>query len=152
MIIITYYQIIYCISDPLQNLYNPLPQTIYNNITPSTHSTNSSPLYNKTNRYNSVASDRDSSYSSTQLHNNQSSSYGYSSVAGSICGGVSGTQYSEVAGDVLYHEIPKNVYSDVTNDDILKPHRPAPTKPGLMQPLSMQQIQRKIQQGTVRYF
>ncbi|CAH1980281.1 unnamed protein product [Acanthoscelides obtectus] len=59
--------------------------------------------------------------------------------------------YSEVAesiyGDSLYQEIPDHFYSQVP-DDLLRPHRPAPTKPPAgIQPLSMQQIQRKIQQG-----
>ncbi|KAJ8918631.1 hypothetical protein NQ315_013137, partial [Exocentrus adspersus] len=53
-------------------------------------------------------------------------------------------RYDEV-NERLYHEIPDNIYSQVP-DETLKPHRPAPTKPSL-QPLSMQQIQRKIQQG-----
>lgn len=50
--------------------------------------------------------------------------------------------------DELYHEISENFYSQVP-EETLKPHRPAPTKPGdlMGQPLSMQQIQRKIQQG-----
>lgn len=58
-------------------------------------------------------------------------------------------QYSETS-EGLYHEIPENLYSQVP-EETLKPHRPAPTKPGslLGQPLSMQQIQRKIQQGQV---
>ncbi|XP_066249305.1 activated Cdc42 kinase Ack isoform X2 [Euwallacea similis] len=57
------------------------------------------------------------------------------------------SHYSEVA-DSLYQEIPENLYSQVP-EETLRPHRPAPTKPGdfLGQPLSMQQIQRKIQQG-----
>lgn len=58
-------------------------------------------------------------------------------------------QYSDVS-DGLYTEIPENVYSQVP-DETLKPHRPAPPSPGIAlgQPLSMQQIQRKIQQGAV---
>ncbi|XP_076251384.1 activated Cdc42 kinase isoform X1 [Rhynchophorus ferrugineus] len=58
--------------------------------------------------------------------------------------------YSTAASyrDDPYHEVPENFYSQVP-EEVLKPHRPAPTKPGDMfsQPLSMQQIQRKIQQG-----
>ncbi|XP_031350271.1 activated CDC42 kinase 1 [Photinus pyralis] len=55
--------------------------------------------------------------------------------------------YNEVAENV-YSEIPDNVYSSVP-DESLKPHRPAPPSPLVVlgQPLSMQQIQRKIQQG-----
>lgn len=72
----------------------------------------------------------------------------YSSQA-AVYGSTNGTQYSEVA-ESLYSEIP-DLYSRVP-DEILKPHRPAPPSPlvhiGL--PQSMQQIQRKIQQGQVR--
>ncbi|CAG9859957.1 unnamed protein product [Phyllotreta striolata] len=117
---------------------NKYRQTIYNNISPSSNA-----LYSKANHYNTVASDRDP-YSSNCLYKNQSTSYGYSSVASSV----SGRQYGEVVDD-LYHEIPENLYSDIAQDDPLKPHRPAPTKPTSMQPLSMQQIQRKIQQGVL---
>lgn len=60
--------------------------------------------------------------------------------------------YSEIS-DSVYHEIPDHLYSQVP-DETLRPHRPAPTKPDnfMGQPLSMQQIQRKIQQGQVRKF
>jgi activated CDC42 kinase 1 len=51
-------------------------------------------------------------------------------------------QYSEVP-DSVYSEIAENSYSQVP-DETLKPHRPAPPSPMV---LSMQQIQRKIQQG-----
>ncbi|XP_072382085.1 activated Cdc42 kinase Ack isoform X1 [Diabrotica undecimpunctata] len=131
-----------------QNLYNHLPQTIHNNITSSSQLTTTNTLY-KTNNYNNSAVVQRDPYSSTNLYNNQSAAYGYSSVAGSISGRPYeevGRHYSDVTGNSLYHEIPDNVYNDVT-DDSLKPHRPAPTKPGNLQPLSMQQIQRKIQQG-----
>ncbi|KAF5269698.1 hypothetical protein FQA39_LY08621 [Lamprigera yunnana] len=55
--------------------------------------------------------------------------------------------YSEVSENV-YTEIPENVYSSVP-EELLKPHRPAPPSPLVVsgQPISMQQIQRKIQQG-----
>ncbi|KAH1003005.1 hypothetical protein HUJ05_010957 [Dendroctonus ponderosae] len=57
-----------------------------------------------------------------------------------------GRLYSD-GGAALYQEIPDNVYSQVPEEE-LRPHRPAPTKPALLgQPISMQQIQRKIQQG-----
>lgn len=60
--------------------------------------------------------------------------------------------YSEISESV-YHEIPDHLYSQVP-DETLRPHRPAPTKPDnfMSQPLSMQQIQRKIQQGQVKKF
>lgn len=58
-------------------------------------------------------------------------------------------QYSEV-GESVYSEIPDHVYSKVPND-LLKPHRPAPPSPLILgQPQSMQQIQRRIQQGQVK--
>lgn len=53
-------------------------------------------------------------------------------------------QYSEVAESV-YSEIAENSYSQVPEES-LKPHRPAPPSPMVQ---SMQQIQRKIQQGQV---
>lgn len=60
-----------------------------------------------------------------------------------------GAVYSDVGG-ACYQEIPENVYSQVPEEE-LRPHRPAPTTPSLLgQPISMQQIQRKIQQGQVR--
>ncbi|XP_025835458.1 activated CDC42 kinase 1 isoform X2 [Agrilus planipennis] len=72
--------------------------------------------------------------------------------SGSTCNSqnaVYGSQrlYSEVAESV-YSEIPENYYS-VVPDGSLLPHRPAPPSPLVIvgQPQSMQQIQRKIQQG-----
>lgn len=60
--------------------------------------------------------------------------------------------YSDVA-ESLYSEIPEHFYSPVA-DDLLRPHRPAPPSPLVLlgQPQSMQQIQRKIQQGQVHFF
>lgn len=62
-------------------------------------------------------------------------------------------QYSEVPTDGVYSEIPDYFYSQVP-DETLKPHRPAPTSPLVVvgQPQSMQQIQRKLQQGQVGLF
>lgn len=62
-------------------------------------------------------------------------------------------QYSEVAQDSLYSEIPEYLYSPVP-DETLRPHRPAPPSPLVLvgQPQSMQQIQRKIQQGQVKFW
>lgn len=80
--------------------------------------------------------------------NSRSSVNSYSSSMTTNGYGIPGRQYSEVS-EGLYHEISDNVYSQVP-EEVLRPHRPAPTKPGL-QPLSMQQIQRKIQQGQVKY-
>ncbi|XP_056635577.1 activated Cdc42 kinase Ack isoform X1 [Diorhabda sublineata] len=151
----SYYDLTPDVAGSVQNIYNPPVQTIYNNFTPSLLS-NSNTLYNNTNSYKSLANINDP-YSASNEYNSQSSRYGYSTVASSICSrqysevgrqhSEIGRQYSEVPQESLYHEIPENVYNDVENDDILKPHRPAPTKPGALQPLSMQQIQRKIQQG-----
>ena len=53
-------------------------------------------------------------------------------------------QYSEVP-DAVYAEIAETPYSQVPQET-LKPHRPAPPSPMVQ---SMQQIQRKIQQGQV---
>ncbi|XP_060529432.1 activated Cdc42 kinase Ack isoform X2 [Cylas formicarius] len=97
-------------------------------------STNSSAsIYN--NLYQSSGS---SCYQTADSYNNtQTTGYGYATT--------NSRQYSEV-GERLYHEIPENLYSQVP-EEALRPHRPAPTTPGQGQPLSMQQIQRKIQQG-----
>ncbi|KAK5644335.1 hypothetical protein RI129_005635 [Pyrocoelia pectoralis] len=85
-------------------------------------------------------------YRSQNVGNNISSIYNTSE---SLYNNVLPNQrlYSDVAENV-YSEIPENVYSSVP-DELLKPHRPAPPSPLVVlgQPLSMQQIQRKIQQG-----
>ncbi|KAJ8932737.1 hypothetical protein NQ314_014434 [Rhamnusium bicolor] len=115
------------------SLYNT--QTIYNDIAQTPIPTNT--LYNSTGTYSNqyTSSNRDSVNSYTS-YSTQKAAYGY--------GTLPERQYSEVAED-LYQEIPDNFYSQVP-DETLRPHRPAPTKPGI-QPLSMQQIQRKLQQG-----
>lgn len=70
----------------------------------------------------------------------------YSPVVYEQCG--STRQYSEVC-ESIYGSVQGNVYCTVP-EDILRPHRPAPPSPLVLgQPQSMQQIQRKIQQGTV---
>lgn len=86
------------------------------------------------------------------MYNAQCETYRSQSVSNnvsSIYNNVPASQrlYNEVAENV-YSEIPENVYSLVP-DESLKPHRPAPPSPMVVlgQPLSMQQIQRKIQQG-----
>lgn len=53
--------------------------------------------------------------------------------------------YSEVP-DSVYSEISDNLYSQLPAE-VMKPHRPAPPSPMVQ---SMQQIQRKIQQGQVK--
>nr|CAH7760487.1 unnamed protein product [Callosobruchus chinensis] len=81
---------------------------------------------------------------------NNCATYDTQSISGYSTVPNSSRLYSEVAesiyGESLYHEIPEHLYSQVP-DEGLRPHRPAPTKPFALQPLSMQQIQRKIQQG-----
>lgn len=79
-----------------------------------------------------------------------SSSFNLYSSQTAVYGSMNGRQYSEVAESV-YSEIPDYFYSRVP-DEILKPHRPAPPSPLVLvgPPQSMQQIQRKIQQGQVR--
>lgn len=113
-------------------------QTIYNNIADTT-SVLTNLVYNNTGVQSSqwLTGNRES-VGSLSSYSTQKAVYGYGTLPSRI--------YSEV-NESLYHEIPENLYSQVP-DETLKPHRPAPTKPGL-QPLSMQQIQRKIQQGQV---
>ncbi|EFA13584.2 hypothetical protein TcasGA2_TC001851 [Tribolium castaneum] len=86
-------------------------------------------LYNNT----SFLGQPSSSLSSFSSCNTQTAVYGsYNSIR----------QYSEVT-DAVYSEIAENSYSQVPEES-LKPHRPAPPSPMVQ---SMQQIQRKIQQG-----
>ncbi|XP_074028397.1 activated Cdc42 kinase isoform X2 [Leptinotarsa decemlineata] len=118
--------------------HNAVSQTICNNTSFVSSLTTTNTFYNNVAAsYNTSngSKNRDSS----NLYSSQLSSYGYGSIPG--------RHYSDLAEDRLYHEIPENHYSHVPSEENLKPHRPAPTKPGGMQPLSMQQIQRKIQQG-----
>lgn len=79
------------------------------------------------------------------------SSFNLYSSQTAVYGSTNGRQYSEVA-ESMYSEIPDYFYSRVP-DEILKPHRPAPPSPLVLlgPPQSMQQIQRKIQQGQVRF-
>lgn len=99
-------------------------------------------------------------YSNQSAFNNTSSTY-YSTSACNHYASQLGTygsynslpayrQYSEVPTESLYTEIPEYFYSQVP-DETLKPHRPAPPSPlvPIGQPQSMQQIQRKLQQGQV---
>ncbi|XP_049823460.1 activated Cdc42 kinase Ack isoform X2 [Aethina tumida] len=75
-------------------------------------------------------------YSNGSTYNTYSSQvgvYGY--------GSTERNDYSEPPDESVYSEISDRLYSQVP-DETLKPHRPAPAHP-----LSMQQIQRKIQQG-----
>lgn len=97
---------------------------------------------------NYVTSNNTSSYDSTYSYNQ--------SVCNSqlgVYGGSEGGRASVIMGDLgegmgVYSEIPEHVYSRVPDDDggALRPHRPAPPRPPL-QVQSMQQLQRKMQQG-----
>lgn len=88
----------------------------------------------------------------------------YSSVAGDIYGSVAGDIYESIMppGSARYGSIPRNsqvygnssaatlpsmqpvLYDEVASEELLRPHRPAPVVP-LMQPLSAQQIQRRLE-------
>lgn len=112
------------------------------------HQNGDNSLYNNQTVFNNPSS---STYYSTtnscNLYASQLATYGsYSTVPGY-------RQYSEVPAESVYSEIPEYFYSQVP-DETLKPHRPAPTSPLVMvgQPQSMQQIQRKLQQGQVIVF
>lgn len=112
-------------------------------------------LYNNTNVHNT----QNGSQNVTKTFNsNSSTSQTYYSVCnsqnsvGPVYSGLPNQRlYSEV-DDNVYSEIPENIYSSVP-DEPLRPHRPAPPSPLVLvgQPLSMQQIQRKIQQGQVGF-
>lgn len=85
----------------------------------------------------------------------------YSSVAGDFYSSVAGDFYDTVpssnAASALYVSMPRNnsnsiygnesqtvpvIYDEVSNDELLRPHRPAPLAPP---PLSSQQIQRRLE-------
>lgn len=85
----------------------------------------------------------------------------YSSVAGDFYSSVAGDFYDTVpsnnSASALYVSMPRNntnsiygnesqtvpvIYDEVTNEDLLRPHRPAPLAPP---PLSSQQIQRRME-------
>lgn len=85
----------------------------------------------------------------------------YSSVAGDFYSSVAGDFYETIppnnAAAALYASMPRNnsnsiygnesqtvpvIYDEVSNDEILRPHRPAPLAPP---PLSSQQIQRRME-------
>ncbi|KAG5869453.1 hypothetical protein JTB14_027316 [Gonioctena quinquepunctata] len=117
------------------NPYSNTPShTLYNNTSFA------SPLNPVNSLYNNL--------SATAISNTTDSCNSHSSLMESYrYGSVSERQYGDVAEESFYQEIPENLYSQVPGEESLKPHRPAPTKPGGMQPQSMQQIQRRIQQG-----
>lgn len=97
----------------------------------------------------------DSSFSTYGTATNRYSVNSYSTQLG-IYGSTTNTDYStghaySEVPESVYSEIPDHFYSQVPND-LLKPHRPAPPSPmvvNLAQPQSMQQIQRKVQQGVL---
>lgn len=109
-----------------------------------------------------------------QVNNIYSSVSGdvYGSVAGDLYSSVASDRYGSIAGDIyetvmppaqsVYGSIPRNsaiygnssgitipsmqpvLYDEVANEELLRPHRPAPVVP-LMQNLSAQQIQRRLE-------
>lgn len=77
-------------------------------------------------------------------HSYPSTSTLYNNSQTAVYGSYNSVQYSEVPPESVYSEISDNLYSQVPDE--LKPHRPAPPSPMIQ---SMQQIQRKMQQGQV---
>lgn len=99
-------------------------------------------------RYDPVYGTTDPYYDTASLYEAQpaisgSSPY-YSTNSNLATYSGSRSNYNEVE-EAVYHEIPEHFYSQVP-DETLRPHRPAPPSPMV---LSMQQIQRKIQQGQI---
>lgn len=119
---------------------------IYNKGAQNTLYGNTSSVYNNTQNGSQNITSSNVSYSTSQMQ----SHYNTCNSQNSLYDTYNQRLYSEVAENV-YAEIPENLYSSVPNE-LLKPHRPAPPSPLVVvgQPLSMQQIQRKIQQGQVK--
>ncbi|KAL3269984.1 hypothetical protein HHI36_009040 [Cryptolaemus montrouzieri] len=136
--------------DPVYSSTNSNLNTVHYNTLENTQNSNSSSLYMIQPQSQNFQSPYNSIYNTAESVSQYSSRNSYSTQVGihgsdSEC---SSRPYSEIT-DVIYSEIPEHLYSQVPNE-ILKPHRPAPPSPmviGMGQPQSMQQIQRKIQQG-----
>ncbi|KAF5279161.1 hypothetical protein FQR65_LT03407 [Abscondita terminalis] len=123
---------------PIVNQFDPLcnvEQTYANSL-----QNGSSALYGNT----SAAYNAQETYGSQNVSNNISTIYSNKSL------------YNALPNQRIYNEVPENVYSEIPDnvyscvpDESLRPHRPAPPSPLVIlgQPISMQQMQRKIQQG-----
>ncbi|KAK4875251.1 hypothetical protein RN001_011673 [Aquatica leii] len=116
------------------------------------------PLYNVEQAYaNSFQNGGIALYGNTSVTYNAHETYGSQNITNNFSSIHNESLYNNtLPNQRLYSEVPENVYSEIPDnvyscvpDESLKPHRPAPPSPLVIlgQPISMQQMQRKIQQG-----